>query len=136
MAAHDQTLRIYYRDTDATGVVFHPNYLAFAERGRVDALHSVDAPVRALTDDFGLHFLVHRARLEYLRPLRLDDDVLMRTGTGRLATASCYIKHEFYCEGRLTTRAEVDLVCVRASDGRPSRIPERWRKALLELSFH
>ena len=135
MAAHEQTFRIYYRDTDATGVVFHPNYLAFAERGRVDALHSADAPVSALTDEFSLHFLVHRARLEYLRPLRLDDMVTMRTGTNRLATASCYIKHEFHCDGRLTTRAEVDLVCVRASDGRPSRIPERWRRALLELAY-
>ena len=125
MAAHEQTLRIYYQDTDATGVVFHPNYLAFAER----------APVRALTDEFGLHFLVHRARLEYLRPLKLDDQVIMRTGTHRLATASCYIKHEFHCEGRLTTRADVDLVCVRESDGRPSRIPERWRQALIALTF-
>ena len=135
MAAHEQILRIYYQDTDATGVVFHPNYLAFAERGRVDALHSVDAPVRALTDEFGLHFLVHRARLEYLRPLKLDDQVIMRTGTHRLATASCYIKHEFHCDGRLTTRADVDLVCVRETDGRPSRIPDRWREALIALTF-
>ena len=170
MAAFEQTFRIYYRDTDATGVVFHPNYLAFAERGRrgpggagpppraaapprscrqAPALPPpalgprgggpprprVAPPVKALTHEFGLHFLVHRARLDYLRPLRLDDIVTMRTGTHRLAPASCYIRHEFTHEGRLTTRADIDLVCVRASDGRPSRIPERWRAALLQLSY-
>jgi acyl-CoA thioester hydrolase len=135
MAAHEQHIRVYYADTDATGVMFHSNYLVFAERGRVDALHTAGAPVAELTAEHGLHFLVHRARLDYLRPLKLDDVVKMLTGTRKLLSASCHILQEFHHAGRLVTRVELDLVCVRASDGRPARIPTRWRDALTVLTF-
>lgn len=134
MAAHEQSLRIYYQDTDATGVVFHGAYLAFAERGRVDALHAVGASAKALTDAHGLAFLVRRAELQYVRPLRLDDVVAMRTATLQVRGASCRIRQDFLRDGALTTRVEVDLACVRAADGRPVRIPPRWASALEALA--
>lgn len=133
MPAHTQILRIHYQDTDATGIVYHGAYLDFAERGRVEALRSVGAPPAALADAHGLAFLVREARLRYLRPLRLDDEVTMRSGTIRIGGASCGIRQEFWRDGVLAVRSEIDLACVRLDGGRPARIPPRWCAALDEL---
>ena len=133
MVAHTMTLRIHYQDTDATGIVYHGAYLDFAERGRVEALRSAGAPAKALTDAHGLAFLVRRATLEYLRPLRLDDEVTLRTQALRLGGASCFIRQEFWRDDTLAVQAGIDLACVRIDGGRPARIPPRWRDALAEL---
>lgn len=129
-------LRIHYQDTDATGIVFHGAYLGFAERGRVEALRSVGAPPKALTDAHGLAFLVRAARLRYLRPMRLDDEVTLRSGTIRRGGASCGIRQAFWRASEMTAWVEVDLACVRLDDGRPARIPARWCAALDELRDH
>ena len=134
MPAHTMLLRIHYQDTDATGIAYHGAYLDFAERGRVEALRAAGAPAKALADAHGLAFLVRRATLEYLRPLRLDDEVSMRTQMRHLGGASCSIRQEFWRGDQLATLAGIDLACVRIADGRPARIPPRWRQALSELS--
>ncbi len=133
MPAFEQTLRIYYQDTDAMGVVFHANYLMFAERGRTEALHAVGAPVSAMRSELGLHYMARHIELEYMRPLMLDDRVLMRTATIELGASSCRIGHTFFKHGALTTRIVLRLVCVREEDARPVRIPGRWRDALAAL---
>ncbi len=133
MPVHTQILRIHTQDTDATGIVYHGAYLDFAERGRVEALRSVGAPPVALDREHGLAFLVREARLRYLRPLRLDDEAILRSGTIRIGGASCGIRQEFWRERLLAMWAEIDLACVRLDDGRPARIPPRWRAALDEL---
>ena len=130
MSAHTLILRIHCQDTDATGIVYHGAYLDFAERGRVEALRSVGAPPMALGHEHGLAFLVREARLRYLRPLRLDDAVALRSGTIRIGGASCGIRQEFWRADILAVRAEIDLACVRIDTGRPARIPQRWRSAL------
>ncbi len=133
MPVHTLILRIHTQDTDATGIVYHGAYVDFAERGRIEALRSVGAPSRALGHEHGLAFLVREARLRYLRPLALDDEVIMRSGTIRIGGASCGIRQEFWRDDVLAVRAEFDLACVRLADGRPARIPKRWRAALDEL---
>ncbi len=136
MTAFQQEFRVYYADTDATGVVFHANHLVFAERARMDALRVRDAPISELVAAHGLQFLVRRAEIDYWRPLRLDDVVVLRTAIGRLGGASCEVRHDFAVGGVLAARAVVRLACVRIAGGgvgKPARIPPRWRAALAGL---
>ena len=70
---HRYSFRVYYEDTDAGGVVYHANYLRYAERARTEALRDQGIPHADLVGQFGLMFMVHRAEIDYQRAARLDD---------------------------------------------------------------
>ena len=70
---HRYSLRVYYEDTDAGGVVYHANYLRYAERGRTEALRDAGIPHAEMVERFGLMFMVHRAEIDYQRPAMLDE---------------------------------------------------------------
>ena len=124
------TLRVYYEDTDAGGIVYHARYLAFAERARTEALRQAQVPHDELVTQFGLFFVVQRIEMDYLRPVRLDAEVVVETGPWALGGARVEVGQRFVVGGDETGRLRVALACVRAADGRPARIPQRWRKAL------
>lgn len=127
---HLYTTRIYYEDTDAGGVVYHARYLAFAERARTEALRDLGAPHADLAVQHGLIFMVRRAKMDYLRPARLDDLLEVATGPWEIGGASVEVQQAFRVDGREIARLRIGLACVRLADGRPARIPERWRAAL------
>src|SRR5690625_970052 len=68
-------LRIYYEDTDATGIVYHANYLKYCERARTEWLRSRSFQQAELSRDRGLHFVLARATVKFLSPARLDDEL-------------------------------------------------------------
>ncbi len=78
---HRMSLRVYYEDTDAGGVVYHANYLRYAERARTEALRDAGIPHADLVERFGLMFMVHRAEIDYVRPAKLDDLLVVETET-------------------------------------------------------
>ncbi len=123
-------LRVYYEDTDAGGIVYHARYLAFAERARTEALREAGVPHDELVTRFGLIFVVHRIKMDYLRPVRLDAEIIVETGPWSLRGASVDVEQSFTVDGEQTGRLSVGLACIRTSDGRPARIPQRWRDAL------
>lgn len=128
-------LRVYYEDTDAGGVVYHARYLAFAERARTEALREAGVPHDELVTQFGLIFVVHRVEMDYLRPVRLDAEVIVETGPWALGGATVDLRQRFAVVGaergsEEVVRLRIGLACVRAADGRPARIPQRWRDAL------
>ncbi len=123
-------LRVYYEDTDAGGIVYHARYLAFAERARTEALREAGAPHDELVTRFGLIFVVRRIKMDYLRPVRLDAEMVVETGPWLLKGASVDVEQRFTVEGEQTGQLSVGLACIRTSDGRPARIPQRWRDAL------
>jgi acyl-CoA thioester hydrolase len=124
-------LRVYYEDTDAGGVVYHARYLAFAERARTEALRQAKVPHDQLVIRFGLMFVVRRIEMDYLRPVRLDAEVIVETGPWAVGGATVEVDQRFLTEqGTQTGRLQVGLACVRAADGRPARIPAEWRRAL------
>ena len=123
-------LRVYYEDTDAGGIVYHARYLAFAERARTEALREAGVAHSELTARFGLIFVVRRVEMDYLRPVRLDANLIVHTGPWALGAASVEVRQTFEADGVQTGRLLVSLACVRQADGRPARIPERWRAAL------
>ena len=135
MKAYRLKLRVYYEDTDAGGIVYHARYLAFAERARTEALRQAGVPHDELVTQFGLIFVVRRIEMDYLRPVRLDAEVIVETGPWALGAATVDVRQRFAVAGEdaagvETGRLRVGLACVRLSDGRPARIPQRWRDAL------
>jgi acyl-CoA thioester hydrolase len=133
---HLYTARVYFEDTDAGGVVYHANYLRFAERARTEALRDLGAAHAEMTSLYGLMFMVRRVKLDYLAPARLDDSLLVVTRFLALRAASVELRQSFFRNGedRPLVVLEVLLACVRVADQRPGRVPERWRVALMSLS--
>jgi acyl-CoA thioester hydrolase len=134
---HRYACRIYYEDTDAGGVVYHANFLRLAERARTEALRDLDVPHAEMTRQFGLIFMVRRAKLDYLAPARLDDSLIVATRVLAIGAASVLLEQSFHREGepdRALTVAEIQLACVRIGDMRPARIPPRWRTKLVTLA--
>lgn len=127
-------VRVYYEDTDAGGIVYHARYLAFAERARTEALREAGVPHDELATHYGLIFVVHRVEMDYVRPARLDDLLVVTTRTVELGGAALSVLHEFRRldggEERPVGMARIRLACIRQADGRPARIPDRWRTAL------
>ena len=133
MPRHDAEFRVYYEDTDAGGVMYHATYLAFAERGRTEAMRSLGAPVAALLNDFGLGFFVSDLRIAYRRPVHLDDLVQVTTWLQSLGGARARLRQSLTCEGTVAADLEVTLACIRVADNKPARIPPLWRGVLERL---
>ena len=151
---HSQTLgrhlypvRVYYEDTDAGGVVYHATYLRYAERARTEALRDLGVPHHALVTEHGLMFMVRRVKVDYLGPARLDDSLLVATVPLAVRAASVDLRQEVHLAGaepeagvkpeagakpgaRPLVAMDIQLACVRLADGRPARLPRRWREVL------
>ena len=135
--AHRYVCRIYYEDTDAAGTVYHANYLRLAERARTEALRELDIPHAEMTRQFGLIFMVRRAKLDYLAPARLDEELIVATRPLAITAASVVLVQSFHAAApphRTLAVAEIQLACVRMRDMRPARIPPRWRDTLATLA--
>jgi acyl-CoA thioester hydrolase len=139
VSSHTLDIRVYYEDTDAAGMVYHARYLAFAERARTELLRSAGVPHEDLVRNEGLIFVVRRIKIDYLRPARLDEVLRVVTTPVDMKAATAVLRQVFILldpaavsSGGPPVRvaeAEVQLACVRGTDGRPSRIPARWRQA-------
>ncbi len=130
-------VRVYFEDTDAGGIVYHATYLRFAERARSEMLRALGVPHAELVARHGMFFVVRRAKLDYLRPARLDDLLVVVTEVLASGGASARLRQSFYRRGE--TAALVVLTLSLASIGRenqrPARLPERWRRAMTDLAI-
>ncbi len=133
MTAHRMDIRVYYEDTDAGGIVYHARYLAFAERERTELLRANGVPLQELATTAGLIFVVRRVEMDYLRPARLDEVLTLATTPTELGGATAILHQAFSVESAPVARLDVQLACVRRTDGRPARIPARWRQAFEEV---
>ncbi|GBQ30347.1 tol-pal system-associated acyl-CoA thioesterase [Gluconacetobacter sacchari] len=130
---HSIPFRVYYEDTDAGGVVYHARYLAFAERARTEAIRGLGRSAFSLLEEYGLAFVIHRAAIDYRRPLRLDDVVTVTTRLIELGSASCRLEQDFLLGDTNCAHLDVRLACVRAADGRAARFPPLWHDLLTGL---
>lgn len=99
--AHRYEVRVYYEDTDAGGVVYHANYLRFAERARTEALRALGVPHAEMESQHGLIFMVRRGKLDYLAPARLDDLILVATEVVAIRGASVSLRQTVWRDGKL-----------------------------------
>lgn len=119
---------MYYADTDAGGVVYHAVYLAMAERARTEALRDAGLPHARMLAEHDCQFMVRRVNLEYFRPARLDDSLVIATRTLAVTAATITLEQAFSgADGSRLALLVVQLACVRASSGRAARIPAPWR---------
>jgi len=131
--AHVYPARVYYEDTDAGGVVYHSNYLRFAERARTELLRSRGIDHATLLVSEGLAFAVRRCEVEYLKPARLDDLLEIRTRCLKAAGASFWLEQLVQRMDETLVNIKLRLVCLKA-DGRPGRLPLILRLALGQVS--
>jgi acyl-CoA thioester hydrolase len=135
---HRYAARVYYEDTDAGGIVYHANYLRFAERARTEALRDLGVPHAALLRNFNLMFVVRRVEVDYLRPARVDDSLVVETEVLAVAGASAFLRQTVQGPEGTCARMEIRLACIAPGGsaesgsvaGRPERIPPQWREAL------
>lgn len=125
---HRLPIRVYYEDTDFTGLVYHGNYVRFFERGRSDALRLMGIGHAELLDgDQPTAFVVTKMELAFLKPARIDDELVVRTRYESVRGPRLLISQTITRDEEMLCRAEVEVVCIHM-DGRP----RRPTKALVE----
>ena len=127
---HSYPLRVFYEDTDAAGMVYHANYLKFAERGRSEMLRSLGFPHRKLGTEDGVGFAVRRCTIEYLAPARLEDVLTVDTTLTSIGAATLSARQEIRRDGELLADIDILVACI-GRDGRPRRLPSALRAALV-----
>jgi acyl-CoA thioester hydrolase len=128
---HRLPVRVYYEDTDWSGVVYHASYLRFMERGRTELLRALSVAQSDLhTDAAGLAFAVRRMTIDFLKPARMDDLLEIATRPHDMRGASMTLAQEVRRRDDVLVAAEVTVAAVR--EGRAVRIPDALRRALGE----
>ena len=129
---HLYAVRVYYEDTDLSGITYHANYLRWFERARSDLLRLLEIDQRAAIEAGEGAWAVSEVHLKYLRPARLDDDVVIETTCTQLGAASCRMHQIARTEDvdGTTDLCEASLrVGFLTPEGRPRRQPKAWRAA-------
>ena len=121
--AFSHTLRVYWEDTDAGGVVFYANYLKFFERARTEWLRSFGHSQQRLREETGAIFIVAETSIRYLRPARLDDQLDVTVELLEAGRATMSIVQRALRGGELLAEGKMRIGCVDAATLRPRRIP-------------
>ena len=122
-AAFRHTLRVYWEDTDAGGVVFYANYLKFFERARTEWLRALGCSQQALRERTGALFVVTATNVRYLAPARLDDLLEVSVELRAAGKASMTIAQQAWRAGTLLAAGDIRIGCVDEGTFRPRRIP-------------
>jgi acyl-CoA thioester hydrolase len=126
---HTLPLRVYYEDTDFSGLVYHASYLRFMERGRTELLRCSALHQGAMHDDMnGLAFAVRRMNIEFEKPARMDDVLQVKTLTHEMRGASMVLNQGIWRGDERLVTAQVMVAAMRA--GRAVRLPDALRQAL------
>ena len=130
---HRMQVRVYYEDTDFSGIVYHANYLRFMERGRTNYLRLLGADHRALFEQAmqeapGFAFVVRAMQIEFLKPARMDDVLDVTTAPEDVKGASITLHQRVMRGDELLIEAHVRVAFV--SGGRARPIPKPLRAAM------
>ena len=120
---HVLPVRVYYEDTDFTGVVYHAGYLRFFERGRTEFLRAIGIEHAALLQaPEPCAFALTRIAVEFRKAARVDDALEVRTKYHSVRGVRIGAAQRIVRDGGLIAEADVEVVCIRP-DGRPRRPP-------------
>jgi acyl-CoA thioester hydrolase len=130
---HLMPVRVYYEDTDFSGVVYHASYLRFMERGRTNYLRLLGADHRVLFEETtkeapGFAFVVRSMTIEFLRPARMDDVLTVLTAPAEVMGASLTLKQQVTRGDDVLVEALVRVAFVAGGRARP--IPKPLRIAM------
>jgi len=125
---HRFTVRVYYEDTDAGGVVYHANFLRFFERARTDMLALAGADIATTLNAGEGGYVVAAADLKYLRPARLGEALVILSRLLDVRQAACTIQQRVMRNDQILVEGRVTVAFV-GTDGRPKRQPAAWIEA-------
>ncbi|WP_295814279.1 tol-pal system-associated acyl-CoA thioesterase [uncultured Nitratireductor sp.] len=128
---HRLVARVYFADTDFTGVVYHARYLEFLERGRSDFLRLAGVHHTELADGKhgeALAWVVRRMEIDFRQPARVDDVLTVETRTETISGARIFMAQRLLRDGEVLVEAKVEAAIIGVS-GRPRRFPKEWIEA-------
>jgi len=120
---HTSSLRVYWEDTDAGGVVYHANYLKYFERARTEWLRALGIGQERMRAETNRVFVVVHTALRYAAPARLDDVIEVSVALAALSGASLELAQRATRDGMLLAEGRIRIGCVEAGTFRPRRIP-------------
>ena len=132
-AGHRLMARVYYADTDFSGVVYHARYLEFLERGRSDFLRLSGVHHSELVQGSRgerIVWVVRRMEIDFVSPARMDDILTIDTRTDKISGARIFMAQEIRRGDEVLIRAMVEAAIV-GENGRPRRFPKEWIEAFL-----
>ncbi len=127
---HILPIRIYYEDTDLSGVVYHANYLRFMERARSEYFRALDIKLAGLNDPEPTAWTLRKVEIEYFRPARVSDLVEVHTKVTMLTGVRLVAEQGVFCAQERLTRGFVEA-CIMTLTGKPRRISQDIRDKLL-----
>ncbi|RDJ19882.1 tol-pal system-associated acyl-CoA thioesterase [Bosea caraganae] len=128
-AVHQLPIRVYYEDTDFSGVVYHASYLRFMERGRTELIRALGVEQRELFDgDAALGFAVRHMAIDFLKPAVMDDVLTIETQATAARGATMDVAQRVLRGEEVLVTAQVKVACV--GGGRARRIPDGLRRRL------
>ncbi len=125
---HYYPVRVFFEDTDLSGIAYHANYLKWCERARSDLLRVLGINQRAAFEAGEGVYTVSEAQIKWRRPARFDDELVIETRALELRAASARMEQKVMRGEELL--AQVDIIAAFVTPaGRPRRQPEEWRRA-------
>jgi acyl-CoA thioester hydrolase len=123
-------VRVYYQDTDAGGVVFHAQYLAFMERARTELLNQAGVDLARLVEASGVQVMVSALAVKYHRAARLNELLSASAEVVKIGRASIVFRQTIERATELLVEAEVTLAVVDRARMKPARMPSELAQAL------
>jgi acyl-CoA thioester hydrolase len=117
-------VRVYYEDTDAAGVVYYANYLRFIERARTDWLRTLGVDQGVLMGTHGIAFAVRSLEADYLKPARLDDELVVHSTLEEVGRAQVVFRQNVLRGDELLFSARVRVVSFDPVTARAAAIPK------------
>ena len=131
-AAESLSVRVYYEDTDFSGLVYHASYIRFLERGRTEFLRQAGFGNRDFAEAHGVFFAVRSLQVEYMASAIMDDLLRVETRIAKLGGASLLFEQGIFRDEQAIVSAKVLVAVLRA--GRAARIPTALRDILEGVS--
>lgn len=131
-ALEELTLRVYYEDTDAAGIVYYANYLRFLERGRTEFLRMLGHDQNDLMRE-GIAFAVRSVSAEFLKPAKLDDLLTVETAIASLGRAQVTFFQRVLRGTELLLDAKIRVACIDPARGKPIPMPQAIHEQLSAL---
>jgi acyl-CoA thioester hydrolase len=130
---HTLSIRVYWEDTDASGLVYHAAHIRFMERGRTELLRTLGLVQRDLLESPTappIFFVVRKMDVDFERPGRMDDLLTVETAVAAIGGASVDLDQRVLRDSELLAKARVRVVCVEG--GRARRLPAQARESFLK----
>ncbi len=125
---HRFNVRVYYEDTDFSGIVYHAAYLHFFERARTEFLRSIGVHHSELIRD-GIAFAVRSMQIDFDAAAHIDDLLEVETRVAEISAARLTLDQQIVRDGTVITRARVQVVAINGA-GRPARMPKAFLAGL------